>query len=543
MAADTRPRTLRELTSVLDTAGLSLHHLGGNPELALSSPVILDPLEPLPALPGGILLGVGLPAGATEVTAQALAGAARQGYAAVVLKSGPAAPDPQGRQALEALAGEGPAVLLVEGELSWRHLDTLLESALGAVAEASNAPTALGVGDLFALANAIAAMVGGATTIENLQEEVLAYSTLPEQPIDDDRQRGILGRQVPYLPENAEQYAAVFRSRGAVRIQGVGEGAMDRLAIAVRAGTQPIGSIWVVDADGDLPEDSVAALERSADIAALHLLQARSSNDLARQQRADGLRRLLEGDGDGALVARHLNLAPEGPFAVLAFAPDVVPGSEAVTLSRLMDLVSIQCESQRRGTWCVLLEGTIYALLSGLEPGQERSVESLARRVIDRAAVSLRLPLRAALGAVVGAVGELAGSRRSADRVLLLQSTTAGGHDYTTAAQEHSRLTLVELGAVLGSREGLLSPAALAMARHDERHGTDYIRTVRTYLDAGRDSARTAAELSLHQNSLRYRLRRIEEIFGVDLSGAGLTGADDTLVLWLSLRVMEGKSS
>ncbi|MFJ3958492.1 PucR family transcriptional regulator [Arthrobacter sp. NPDC090010] len=524
-------RSLHNLVAVLDTTGLSLHSAGGDPELALASPVIHDPLDTVPPSPGALLLGVGLRSGDPE-TREILRRAADGGYAAVVLKLSDAElataePD------LAAAAEEcGIALLGVEGELSWRHLDTLLESALGTVAKASNAPTALGAGDLFALANAIAAMVGGATTIENLQEEVLAYSTLAEQPIDEDRQRGILGRQVPYLPENAEQYAAVFRARGAVRIKGVGEGALDRIAIAVHAGQQPIGSIWVVDARGDLPDEAVSALERSADMAALHMLQARSSYDLAQQRRADALRRLLDGDGDARLVARTLDVALHGPFAVLAFDAEVVPGSEAVMLSRLTDLVGTQCESQRRGTLCVMLGNTVYALLSGLEAGQEASIRPLARRVMDRVAASLHLKLRAALGSVVESVTELSLSRHAADQVLLVRG--GGIDDYATAGEVHGRLTLMEVSALFAGKDGLLSPVARAIAAHDVRHHTDYVRTIRSYLDSGSDSARAAEALSLHQNSLRYRLRRLEELFGVDLSHP-----DETLVLWLSLRVME----
>ena len=110
---------------------------------------------------------------------------------------------------------------------------------------------------------------------------MLAFSTLAHQPIDEDRRQGLLGRQVPYLPENAGQSASVFRSQGAVRIEEV-RAALDRLAIAVRAGKEPLGSIWVVKPNGDLDVVAEQALERAADIAALHMLRARSAYDLAR---------------------------------------------------------------------------------------------------------------------------------------------------------------------------------------------------------------------------------------------------------------------
>ncbi|MDQ0708417.1 hypothetical protein QFZ52_001069 [Arthrobacter woluwensis] len=529
----TPERSVRELASVLDSSGLAVTPLGPDRPLVLASPVILDPLEPSRSVPGGLLLGVGV---AADSAGPALREAARAGYAAVVLKGSVSPQDRSGttaRLSAEADAA-GIAVLVVEGELSWRQLDTLLESALGAVAEAGEAPTALGAGDLFALANAIAAMVGGATTIENLQEEVLAYSTLPGQPIDLDRQQGILGRQVPHLPENAAQYASVFRARGAVRIPGEGE-ALGRLAVAVRAGNEPLGSVWVVDPGEDLPDEAATALERGADLAALHLLRARSGRDLARLRRAEGLRRLIHGDDDAALVARHLNLGLRPPFAVLAFEADLPAGAEAVTLTRLTDLVSTMTESQRRGTWCVGEDGAVYAVLSEVSAKEGPLLRTLARRVIDRASTALGVRLRAALGTSVDSAPAIVASRHSADQALLLLDPEGKGPEgdgFVRAADLHSRLSLLELGAFLQTKEQLVSPAAQEMASYDTRNGSEYATTLLAYLESGRDSALAAAALSLHQNTLRYRLKRIRELFDVDLSHA-----DDVLLLWISLRV------
>jgi DNA-binding PucR family transcriptional regulator len=68
----------------------------------------------------------------------------------------------------------------------------------------------------------------------------------------------------------------------------------------------------------------------------------------------------------------------------------------------------------------------------------------------------------------------------------------------------------------------------------DARSRTGYAATLLAYLDCGRDSARAAERLSIHQNTLRYRLRRLHDLFGIDLGNA-----DDTLMLWLSLRVVD----
>ena len=518
---------LPDLLQVLASSGLALRSHGNSPRLSLTSPTLYDPLAPLEGLRGGILLGIGLHP-AEPQTPLIVREAAQAGFGAIVLK--------QLSQDIEELANTadqaGIALLVADDAVGWRQLDALLESALSASAEANRSLSPLGVGDLFALANAIAALVGGATAIENLQEQVLAYSTLSHQPIDDDRRNGILGRQVPYLPENAGQYASVFRSRGAVRIEGV-RPAMDRLAIAVRAGNQPLGSIWVVDAHGDLDSDAEQALERAADIAVLHILRARSTIDLARQQRAELLRRLLEGGDDVQLVAEQLGLTHSGPFVVAAFQLELGQSDE-LSLIRLVDLVTTQCETHRQGAQCVLIGTTIYALFADAPTSGPGSIETLARRLIERSAASLRVKLRASTGSTVTAVADISRSRHDADLVLLMLASGRSPGDYANAQEVRSRLTLLELGALFRNTPHLVSPAAASMRKYDAESGTEYASTLRTYLDFSRDSAKTSAALSVHQNTLRYRLRRLRELFGIDVDNP-----EDTVVLWLSLHVQE----
>ncbi|GAA3206027.1 helix-turn-helix domain-containing protein [Nonomuraea roseoviolacea] len=72
-----------------------------------------------------------------------------------------------------------------------------------------------------------------------------------------------------------------------------------------------------------------------------------------------------------------------------------------------------------------------------------------------------------------------------------------------------------------------LGPAARA---HDVEHGTLYAPTILAYLDANSDVAAASLRLSVHPNTVRYRLARAQEIFGFDLSDP-----DERLVLWLWL--------
>ncbi|MYT75451.1 MULTISPECIES: PucR family transcriptional regulator [unclassified Streptomyces] len=85
-------------------------------------------------------------------------------------------------------------------------------------------------------------------------------------------------------------------------------------------------------------------------------------------------------------------------------------------------------------------------------------------------------------------------------------------------------LPLRELGT------GVLAP----LLRHDEAQHADLLTTLRTYLAHDCASAATAAALTLHRNSLRYRLQLIEQLTGRDLDR--LT---DRLELWLALTALD----
>jgi hypothetical protein len=74
-------------------------------------------------------------------------------------------------------------------------------------------------------------------------------------------------------------------------------------------------------------------------------------------------------------------------------------------------------------------------------------------------------------------------------------------------------------------------PEALAHVLHHER---ELRQTLAAFLDAGGDVKATASALSLHRSGLYYRLRRIEELAGLDL-----TRGDHRLLAHLAIRARQ----
>ncbi len=76
--------------------------------------------------------------------------------------------------------------------------------------------------------------------------------------------------------------------------------------------------------------------------------------------------------------------------------------------------------------------------------------------------------------------------------------------------------------------EGVLRLKAL-----DEQNGSDYIKTLKTFLDNHQNVVHTANTLYIHRSTLLYRLERIKETIGSEL-----TDPDELLYLGISLRLL-----
>ncbi|EPH42754.1 helix-turn-helix domain-containing protein [Streptomyces aurantiacus] len=517
--------TLGDLLDAVGSPALRLHTAGAGPAAPVTEVLLYDAHAPLPQVPGALLLAVGVRAAAAGPLVGAAAAA---GMTGIVVRG---ADGPVG----EAEAC-GVALLAVDEDVAWHHVHLMLASAIGARSAHGG-----GLGDLFALADAIAAATGGATSVEDPRQRILAYSTVPGQPVDEDRRQGILGLQVPGSLDNAAQVRLVVSSARPVRLPPLTAGDLPRLAVAVRAGGETLGSIWVVDG-GTLAADAEETLAQGASTAALLLLRARAAQELARHQNTDLLRRLLDGSADASTAAHRLGLDAVRVAAFVLDSAASVPDAERTSL-RLLDVVRLQCEVRYGRHACVLLDGVVYALLPA--PGEDggacgpqerqardRRHRQLAEDIVRRAGRSLRVPVRAALGEVVPDLGGVAESRADADLVLRLL------HDalpVATVDEVRPRVTLLRLSEVMRERRELRAGGWQRVLAADAEHGTDYARTLVSWFDAGCDVASAAKLLSVHPNTCRYRLKQVGRQLGIDLEDP-----DERLVLWLQLRALAG---
>ncbi|UXA12542.1 helix-turn-helix domain-containing protein [Mycobacterium sp. SMC-8] len=502
--------TLDRLINVLGGYGARWHGGAADRQTELRSVVLPEEVDGR-TVSGDVLLAVGA---TSQADALRWARAAR---AVVVLTrceddGSPTGADP-----------DGVAVVVVDPAMPWSEFAAIV---YGLVMEGRETESGRGPTDLFALADSLAGAVGGAVVIEDRASQVLAFSR-GQQDADPGRAATILGRQAPpALREVFESYgvfAHLAASDDPVFVPGdAAIGLTGRMVVAARAGRELLGSVWVACAS-PLTGEQRRALADGAHTVALHLLRSRASADLERQVESELVIRLLESPADAATLASRLGLPPASLRVIALRAGD--EGSRHAALLQIFERATAGF-GWSRPSRSALADSTVYTVLAAEQVAVARDwVHALIATLPEQ------LTVQAGISAPAAA-GELAVARAEADECLALQEGTATA---VPPAYDESWDDLVLRRLRTAARSGR-TPHRGAVAElrdHDRTHGTAYVATLRTWLQEHGDPGRTAAALGVHENTVRYRMRRMAE-----LTDLRLDDADKRFAMMIELAVL-----
>ncbi|MFC7841496.1 PucR family transcriptional regulator [Streptomyces sp. NPDC057382] len=511
--------TLERLLSVVGAGAVELLTAPAGLRTEITDVQVLDPLEHL-IRARALVLAVGVDPGSAHAV-DVVRRAGEAGAAGVVF--GPVRAESAARALQPAARESGTAVLFRTAWCTWAQLVGVLRAGLAA-AGAPPVPAAGGVrlGDLDSLADAVAALVGGSVTIEDTESRVLAYSST-EENVDEMRRLTILGRRVPPWRVAAMREAGFFQALwGADDVLHRPARGHDpeRLVGAVRAGGEALGSLWVAAVGGrPLSPNAAETLRAAVRAAAPHLLHHRthSSDDRLVE---DAARAVLEDRGSVDVLAERAGLEVREPCAVLAVGAG--PGRAADDdPSGLHSLLALHCASLGHRVVVVPAGGRTLVLVSGLDRGPGRAeaqVRRLGNALADRLAAATGSTVRVGLGDVAAGLAQAPGSRRSAERTL---GALAAGAGLPRVARSEDVADTVGVLQVLDALRDLALPPRTSVARlreFDAEHaGSCLVDTLRAYLDHFGDVSAAARTLDVHPNTLRYRLRRMTEVSGLDL--------------------------
>ncbi|PJJ53687.1 DNA-binding PucR family transcriptional regulator [Mumia flava] len=528
---------------MVEDLGTTLLHLAcgdADSTAEISSVVFYDPLDDAVPPNHAIVLAVGVREPHEVVALLDRLGAHQ---AAGLVVRGPVEVDDT---CAETVARAGVPLLGLTPGASWAQLAAMLRSLIaeGDVGEAE--PETLGglpSGDLFALANAIGTLLDAPVTIEDRSSRVLAFSGRQDEA-DPSRVETVLGRQVPQrytrILEERGVFRELYRSTAPVRVQPLasdGDFAIPRVALAVRAGDEILGSIWAA-VRSPLSTERSQALQDSAKLVALHLLRMRAGADVERRLRADLVATALEaGPGSSEAIAR-LGLADQ-TCLVLAMATGDAPSAAAgegprhvAERQRLADAFALHLSAVYPRSATAPIGDVVYGIVGVRRDSDdvEERAERIATEFLDW--VGAEHP-RIGIGPAAPELAGLARSRSGADRALRVLAQGTAVRRVARISEVRVDALVIELADLAAARgDGVAGPVARLVA-YDAKRGASLVETLRAWLDAFGDVAAASAAVYTHPNTFRYRLRRLAEVGGLDLDDP-----DARFAAMLELRLM-----
>jgi len=309
-------------------------------------------------------------------------------------------------------------------------------------------------------------------------------------------------------------------------VDGRDGAAREPFAVAVRIGREVAGHL-LLSSERDLSPIDRTLVDAGTTGIALAFAKVRAAIEVEERLRGEAAADLLNGTygNEEAIAARAARLGydlGEPRDMLVIHESSEADGEDPATLAshdrqrRDLDIVRERLASRSPRSLAVLHAGSIVVLASGARPS-DPDVRELAR------------DLQAAVAGIAGA-----------GPVTVAVADRCERPDDYAPAFEVARdsielmLKLGRGGAVVGTSElgpyGLLLRASTrddleAFARrtlrplidHDRAHGGDLLHTLRAFLEEDRVQRRAAARCFVHVNTIVYRVRRIEELLGVDL--------------------------
>jgi len=371
------------------------------------------------------------------------------------------------------------------------------------------------------LVRALAAATGGAVCVLSGRGDTIATRAFRRE-----------------LPSGAlDQVRAEVRRRGAEMSRGAGaegaEFAPDHPEIAGRSLVLPVSlrgrgepQAWLVAARdaGGLGDFERLILQQAVTVVALELMRQRAMRDTERRLAGDVLAEALTGRlSEEELGVRLRPFGVGAHAAAMVFAtgePDGLP--PAMDLDRFLSDAGVGAlVATREHLLCAVVDAR-----DGLDPVE---LAGRAYQALDGERIGLR-----AAASRTAPVGVLRNTFHEA-RCALEAATLANGAapavaSYRDLGAFQLLLSLQDDDALRLFCDSVLGPLEEASGEY----GDELIRSLETYIEQNGQWERAARELFCHRHTLRYRIRRVEQLTGRDLSSAR-----DRIEFWLALRARE----
>ena len=400
---------------------------------------------------------------------------------------------------------------------------------------------------LEALAGALASLVGGSVLVFDARGEALAQRAF-RRPLEAET----LGTLQGEIRDRAR------RRDARAFLPGIGIDGSRGLALPVSAdggagGTttarMPEAWLVVLKDTGPLSDFDRLTLHQAVTIVALELLRARVAGDTERRLAGNLLAAVVSGELAGAELSRRLSpmglsdrvaalvverpsngRGPSAPYEAAlraALRDDNVPalvassGSLTCALCAALPDEELFAVAERVGARIApeLDRNVIIGAGRGVPAGEARRSFHEARCAVEALGLGLGLGTAETDGAAANGSGTSAEAEKGA-RIATYRDL--GSFQLLLSLQEDEALRLF-CDSILGPIEA-----------GDGHYGGELMRSLEAFIEENGQWERAARRLYCHRHTLRYRIRRVEE-----LTGRNLGNARDRIEFWLALRGRE----
>lgn len=432
--------------------------------------------------------------------------------------------------ALAAAESRVPLFSLAQGA-PWMYLADMIRPVHGWREEDSFVTEASLSADLnlFKVANSLSEILNTPVTIEDLRSRVMAFSADQERG-DDARKASVLGQQVPqHLGAEMVRlgvFQRLYSSSRPIYVEPLPSGVRARVAMQIRAGSALLGSIWAIVGDEPLSDAQEEAMIQAAHTAAGAILQGRVAADAVQRMRTATVAALI-GGGQPARAAAgkvHRERVRGGCVVAVRLRGSRRAGADvdAMAAERLASSLVMYLRAECATAVAAIFNDTIYAVMLHTTDfcADVRSVQRLIRSFVERRGASLD-GLAVGIGNAVSDPADLGRSREDAELVLRVLdmpgSSREPGAQVATREDVHGLSLVLRLSDIAAGDPVCAGGPLARLEAYDLEHQSNLVETLDCWLQQFGDVTSTAERLHVHKNTLRYRLRRIEEVGGVAL--------------------------
>ena len=280
----------------------------------------------------------------------------------------------------------------------------------------------------------------------------------------------------------------------------------ERLTLLASPRTDVIGVLALIDPEHTADKADLVALEHGATVLSMELARLRGIADTELRLRRDLVHDLLAGDDDESALTRAeaLDYDLRRPHRVVIV--------EARGRTRAYDsLLSAVRRAMRQARHDGLFEAGSGHI--AIITADQANWEQLRRAIASYLGGQVHI----GVGGVCARPSELPRSLREAHLALRLQKALLHGN----GTCEYPKLGIFRMLAAmtdLTDVDRFVREWLGCLLDYDERRKSELVHTLTQYLEHGGNYDATAAELSVHKSTLKYRLQRIRELTGLELN-------------------------